>query len=286
MKNRKKHMLTWSLAMMGLVAIVFVACSKDEGELPAVSTAEVTDVTHASAVSGGTVTDNGGSLITAMGVVWSTSDNPTVSDHYSSDGEYTIDGVLEREFTSHLSDLQDDTLYYMRAYAANETGVAYGESRTFETELAGFIMHELTPDMIEAWTDEPLEGAQENLVDGDTGTYWHSAWSSGVEPLPHWIKITFDEEKLIGGFNYTFRQPSGITDRPNHFDFQVSDNGTDWTTVWESQPDLPVEPVDEMQTLLFGENFSSQYFRIRILETHGSRDWTHLSTIEVYEVRD
>jgi len=279
-------MLTRLLAVMGFVAIIFVACSKDDGELPVVTTAEVSEVTHESAISGGTITDDGGLPITAMGVVWSTSDNPTVSDHYTSDGIYTIDGVVDREFTSHLRDLKDDTLYYARAYAANEAGVAYGETRTFETELAGFIMHELTPEMIEVWTNEPSEGAPEHLVDGDTGTYWHSAWSSGVEPLPHWIQITFEEEKQVGGFSYTFRQPSGITDRPNHFDFQVSDNGNDWATVWESQPDLPVEPVDEIQELVFGENFSSRYFRIRILDTHGSRDWTHLSTIGVFEVRD
>ncbi len=286
MKNHKRNIFTFMLAILAISATIFVACSKDDGELPVVVTAEVTDVTHDSAISGGTITDDGGMNITAMGVVWSTSDNPTVSDHYTSDGDYTIDGVTEREFTSHLTDLNDDTLYYVRAYAANEEGVAYGETMTFETELAGNIVHELTPDMVEAWTQEPTEGPYENLLDGDPSTYWHSAWSSGVEPLPHWIQITFEAEERIGGFSYTFRQPSGIGDRPNHFDLQVSDNGTDWTTVWESQPDLPVEPVDEVQEMVFGENFTSRYFRIRILDTYGSGSWTHLSTIEVFEVRE
>ncbi len=284
MKRHSKKMLFMLFGFLAVGAVIIAGCSKDDGKLPAVVTAEVSEITHDSAMSGGTITDDGGLRITAMGLVWNTSGDPTVSDHYTSEGVYTIDGVLERDFVSHLDNLEPETMYYMRAYAANEEGVAYGETRTFETDEAGNIIHHLTADMIDAWTQETSEGPKESLVDGDTSTYWHSAWSSGVEPLPHWIKITFDQEKSIGGFDYTFRQPSGISDRPNHFDFQVSSNGSDWTTVWESEPNLPVEPVDALQTLEFGENFTSRYFRIRILDTHDSRDWTHMSTITVYEV--
>jgi hypothetical protein len=144
----------------------------------------------------------------------------------------------------------------------------------------------LTVDMIETFTQESSEGPKESLVDGDTGTYWHSSWSSGVEPLPHWIQINFTEPTELGGLNYTFRQPSGITDRPNHFDIQVSDDGSTWTTVWESSAGLPVEPVDVKRTLVFDQNYTSQMFRIRILDTYGSRNWTHLSTIEVFRVKE
>lgn len=286
MKKNRSNILVASTIMTVIFAFLLIACSKDDGKLPTVATAALSDVTHNSVISGGTITDDGGLLITAIGVVWNTSPDPTVSDFYTSDGEYTIDGVLDRDFVSHVGNLEPETTYYLRAYAANEEGVAYGETLTFETDEAGAIVHNLTIDMVDAWTQESSEGPLANLIDGDPSTYWHSAWSANVEPLPHWIKIVFEEEKKIGGFDYTFRQPSGITDRPNHFDFQVSDNGTDWTTVWESQPGLPVEPVEELQTLTFGENFSSRHFRIRILDTYGSRDWTHMSTITVYEVRD
>ncbi len=156
--------------------------------------------------------------------------------------------------------------------------------RDFDPAMAEMVP--LTVDMIETFTQETVEGPKESLVDGDTGTYWHSAWSGGVEPLPHHIQINFDELTELGGMNYTFRQPSGITDRPNKFDIQISDDGQEWTTVWTSQPGLPVEPVDEKQTLVFDQNYSSQYYRIRILETYGNRNWTHLSTIEVFRVID
>jgi hypothetical protein len=155
-------------------------------------------------------------------------------------------------------------------------------TRQFDPASAELIP--LTADMIDAWTQETSEGPKENLVDGDTGTYWHSAWSAGVEPLPHWIQINFSEATTIGGMNYTFRQPSGITDRPNHWDIQVSDDGSNWTTVWISKSGLPVEPVDAKQTLVFDQSYTSRFFRIRVLDTYGSRDWTHLSTIEVFSI--
>ncbi len=285
MKKTAKKIWTYPFLFLGIAALVIYSCSKDNGSLPTVTTVEVSGVTHNAALSGGTISDDGGSLITAVGVCWSINENPTVSDHTTSDGTYTLEGVLIREFESRAKDLEPLTQYYLRAYAANESGVAYGEQKSFETDEAGQIIHPLTIDMIDAWTQESSEGPKESLVDGNTATYWHSAWSAGVEPLPHWIQITFPEETAVGGFNYTFRQPSGISDRPNHWDVQVSSNGTDWETVWTSPADLPVEPVEEMQTLEFDQNYTSQYFRIRILDTYESRDWTHLSTIEVFENR-
>ncbi len=156
-------------------------------------------------------------------------------------------------------------------------------TRDFDQNMAELIP--LTIDMIDAWTQEQWEGPLENLIDGDTGTFWHSSWSA-PQPLPHWIQINFEQETQLGGFNYTFRQPSGITDRPNHWDIQTSPDGENWTTHWTSKPNLPVEPVDAKQTIVFDQNYSARYFRIRILDTYGSRDWTHLSTIEVFTVKE
>lgn len=286
MKNARKGFWIYPVLLLGFAVLIIVGCSKDDGKLPTVTTLELSAVTHNSVTSGGVVNDDGGSKVLAIGLCWSTSENPTVSDFTTSEGNYTIDGVEEREFTSQAKDLEPLTQYYLRAYAANEAGTGYGEQLTFETDEAGQIIHPLTIDMIDAWTQESSEGPKESLVDGSTATYWHSAWSAGVEPLPHWIQITFPESTNVGGFNYTFRQPSGISDRPNHWDVQISSNGTDWETVWTSPADLPVEPVEEMQTLEFDQNYTSQYFRIRILDTYDSRDWTHLSTIEVFENRN
>ncbi len=144
---------------------------------------------------------------------------------------------------------------------------------------------ELTDDMIDTYTQEPSEGPKKNLVDGNINTYWHSAWSSGVAPLPHWIQINFDEPTEIGGMTYTFRQNADEGGRPSQFDLQVSEDGSDWTTVWTSEENLPTSPVDQPQTLLFTqkENFKFQHFRIRILANPGNKTYTHLSGISIFK---
>ena len=285
MKNLKAAFVMIPMLFLGL-AVIFYSCSKDDGKLPEVTTMEVTDITNNSALGGGVVTSDGGQKIVAMGLVWATHENPTVSDFYTSVGQYTLDGIADREFASAITGLEKTTMYYARAYAANETGVGYGQTITFETDESGMIIHPLTADMIVCWTQETSEGPKENLVDGNPGTYWHSAWSSGVQPLPHYIQITFPEAKPMGGFTYTHRNPSGVGGRPTQFDLQTSNNMETWTTVWTSAPGLPVIPVDEAVTLFFGQNFSSRYFRVRILTNSGNTTFTYLSTLTVFEFRN
>ena len=98
--------------------------------LPTVTTAtEVTDITVNSAKCGGEVTFNGNVAVTARGICWSTSQNPTIEDNKTTNGS----GL--GSFTSNLSNLASQTTYYVRAYATNEVGTAYGEEVSFTTLL-------------------------------------------------------------------------------------------------------------------------------------------------------
>lgn len=99
--------------------------------IPVVETADITDITQHSAVGGGDVIDCRGSEVTARGVVWSTSENPTLDDYNTSDGYGT------GSFTSTLTDLQPERTYYVRAYAINSAGTAYGDQIHFTTEESG-----------------------------------------------------------------------------------------------------------------------------------------------------
>ena len=99
------------------------------GHLPQVTTAEVTEITFSSAVSGGEVTDEGGLEVTARGIVLSTSENPDLEDNE----QITEDGGGPGEFTSQLEELLPSTTYYIRAYATNSLGTSYGQQETFET---------------------------------------------------------------------------------------------------------------------------------------------------------
>ncbi len=95
--------------------------------LPDVTTTAVTSITQTTAISGGTVTSDGGGTVTEHGVCWSLSPNPTTSDFKTADGSGT--GV----FTSNLTMLSAGTLYYLKAYATNSAGTAYGDQLSFTT---------------------------------------------------------------------------------------------------------------------------------------------------------
>ena len=95
--------------------------------IPTLTTTDVTNITAISATSGGNITDNGGLNITARGVCWSTSPNPTVSD------SHTTNGTGTGSFTSSITGLEISTTYYVRAYATTNAGTAYGNELTFTT---------------------------------------------------------------------------------------------------------------------------------------------------------
>ena len=105
-----------------------VRCLRDvEATIPTVTTNAVSNIMGSSALCGGNVTDAGGAVVTARGVCWDTLPNPTVDD------SFTVDSIGVGSFTSYLSGLADGTTYYVRAYATNGVGTAYGEQRTFTT---------------------------------------------------------------------------------------------------------------------------------------------------------
>ncbi|MES2592777.1 MAG: DUF1566 domain-containing protein [Bacteroidota bacterium] len=93
--------------------------------LATLSTTTTTSVTTTSASGGGNITNDGGATITASGVCWSSSTNPTTLDNISTDGTGT--GI----FTSSLTGLTMGTVYYVRAYATNSIGTAYGDELSF-----------------------------------------------------------------------------------------------------------------------------------------------------------
>ena len=101
--------------------------------LPALTTTEVTLVTNRTAQSGGIITSDGGGTITSSGVCWSTSQNPTTNDFKTADGTGT--GI----YSSIINGLTSGTIYYVRAYATNSQGTAYGNQMSFQTKTDGLI---------------------------------------------------------------------------------------------------------------------------------------------------
>jgi hypothetical protein len=96
-------------------------------EVPVLTTSAASAITETTAASGGNITSDGGSAVTARGVCWNTAADPTTAD------SKTTDGTGTGEFTSAITGLTAGTIYYVRAYATNSAGTAYGSAVSFST---------------------------------------------------------------------------------------------------------------------------------------------------------
>ena len=103
------------------------------GETPTLTTTAVSSEIWDFAVSGGNITNDGGSAVTARGVCWSLNPNPTINDSISMSGN----GI--GSFSSLATNLIADTTYYLRAYATNSVGTGYGNTVTFRTLNADLL---------------------------------------------------------------------------------------------------------------------------------------------------
>jgi len=101
----------------------FVA--QTEVTVPVVFTGMVSDITVTSATGHGVVVSDGGATVTRRGLCWSMEHNPTVEGTHADCGN----GV--GEFSGMMSRLTDLTTYYVRAYAENAIGFAYGDEVSF-----------------------------------------------------------------------------------------------------------------------------------------------------------
>lgn len=107
----------------------FELCGAYIAIIPLITTSPVTEITQTTAVCGGEVVQEGHTPVISRGIVWSTSEQPTI---FNNEG-MTSEGTGLGFFISYLNNLESETIYYARAYAENNQGVGYGEELTFST---------------------------------------------------------------------------------------------------------------------------------------------------------
>lgn len=181
--------------------------------LPTVGTGSVRSITENSAQSGGDVTDDGGSFVTTRGICWSTSQNPTTNDSCTSDGSGT------GTFSSTLTNLSSFTEYFVRAYATNSAGTAYGNQRNFTTDSEW--QRDATTEVVDV--TNPVTG--KTWMDRNLGAFWAGPTSTDPHSygdLYQWGRAADGHEKRSSGT--TFKLSS--TDTPGHEAFIISPE--DW----------------------------------------------------------
>jgi len=145
-----------------LLVLLMIGCEKEEAtiSIPTISSLTITEITHNTALSGGTITTDGGSTINSKGVCWSKTTPPSISDFKTANGSGSSD------FSSNLSDLSPATTYYLSAYAINSEGIAYGQVLTFKTSEAPIYTPELDTKAMLEITDTTAKSGGDILSDG------------------------------------------------------------------------------------------------------------------------
>lgn len=165
-----------------------IRCVKD-ADLPTLTTVIPSSITYTTAIGGGNITSNGGAPVTACGVCWSTTKNPTILDNKS------IDTIGLNTFRSSITGLNINTTYYIRAYATNISGTGYGEQVVFNsmpydsiivTDADGNLYHTITIGT-QKWMVENLKTTK--YRNGDligTTSYINMDLTNEISPKYQW----------------------------------------------------------------------------------------------------
>src|SRR5690349_3078142 len=118
-----------TLLVFAGIVITFFACKKDPPKtIPAVTTATVADITTTTATGGGTIMNSGNDAIIERGIVYSNLvATPTLGD------SKVVSTGTDNSFDATMTNLTSGTTYYVRAYATNSVGTAYGDVVNFIT---------------------------------------------------------------------------------------------------------------------------------------------------------
>lgn len=123
------------LLLIAIVFLILTSCSEEAPPptppiaLPELSTDNVTSIGESSAFFGGEIISDGGAQITDKGIVYSKSPSPNMTT-----GTSISLGAGQYSFFKLITDLTSNTKYYVRAYATNSVGTAYGDEETFTTK--------------------------------------------------------------------------------------------------------------------------------------------------------
>jgi photosystem II stability/assembly factor-like uncharacterized protein len=230
MKSKNLYFLTLTILL-----VISFSCKKKEttpptpvtpSPTPSVITSAITNVTDSTAVSGGSVTSEGTSAITAVGICWDTLPNPTTLRNHTNEGAGT------GSYISNLVNLKLSKTYYVRAYATNFNGTSYGNEITLTMRVPStwkkanntytFTCLFSTGASIFAGTNNGI------IFSSDTGNTWTPKGLSGVSI-----------SNIVQKGNAIFATGGS----PNSELYKSIDNGGSWTSLAANFP-YPLKKYD------------------------------------------
>jgi len=172
--------------------------------VPTVTINPIDLITNVSARSGGAITSDGGAAILSKGIVWSTFPNPTISNSKTTDGS----GLAS--FTSQMTGLLGDSVYYVRAYATNATGTGYSSQLNFTAAQA--VLATVTTNPITSITsNSAISGGNVTASGGGVISARGVVWNTSPTPTLSHFKTTDGTGTGTFTSNLTSLTPPGTT---------------------------------------------------------------------------
>lgn len=216
--------------------------------LPALTTNPVFNISHTTAQSGGNITDDGGTPILERGICWSTHAAPTTTDPTDPQGTNT------GSFNALMSGLNPNTLYYVRAYATNDQGTAYGDELSFTTSALSLASITTTTVSAVSYTSA-MSGGNVTADNGSPVTSRGLCWST--TPSPTTSDGQYTEAGGTGSFTASI---TGLSPSTTYYTraFAINEAGTvygneySFTTLSLSAPALTTKTISGISSNLAG----------------------------------
>ena len=196
--------------------------------LATVTTAAASGISPTAATCGGNVTADGNTAVTARGVCWSTNHDPITSNFK------TIDGTGTGAFTSVITGLEANTMYYARAYATNNVGTAYGTEINFTsagfgtmTDQDGNIYRTVTIGT-QIWTVENLKTTKYRNGDPIANVTGNATWASLTTGAYCWYNNDIANKPVYGALYNWYAAGDGRNLAPTGWHVATD---AEWTTL-------------------------------------------------------
>lgn len=146
----------------------------------------------------------------------------------------------------------------------------------------------LTVDQLSSNAAEPNEGPIKNLIDGNSDTFFHTRWSGGGQPWPHWLDVHLNEPVENFRFYYQNRSAANQQSAPTDVDLYVSNDGSTWTFLEKLTTGLPLANKGEYTSNIYRVGTPFTYFRFSVnaaMRGTGSQSSWNMAEFAFYDVK-
>lgn len=180
----KTNLVFKNLSLLFFAFCALTACRKNEPgpvvKLPELVTDEVSGFTIGDAKLNATINNTGGANITQCGFVWSSTQvMPTLADKEG----FTEEGVHNDQFSHVGPNFSANKTYYIRAYATNSKGTAYGDAKLIVFDASTNLYHTIKIGN-QVWMLENLRTQKYNdntdIISLSSNTDWSTLQSAAL----------------------------------------------------------------------------------------------------------